>query len=375
MSNIREELIQAVNSRAFASIDYNIYVGLHEQYEFCEQFVLADESLTEEEKTEAIRLNNESYDRDKIRFNSGTRRICENCNQKCLATLYCEYCVQNYLKSNFSNWTSGNNNSIHRDLHSGNILYLQFNADWSISDLGFCGPADKPSTSIYGNLPYIAPEVINGKGYTLKSDIYSIAMLMWEISFGQPPFMNYEHDYTLAINIIDGIRPKIISEIPSKYKSLMEQCWDANPLKRPGTNTLFSKINDIKSYYQNKPDELPQQIIQLDKKTSNIMSSKIFTSKIYNFENLPEPKNATEEQKAFYISRSYDFSLSSNYNDSKESPRLSKKLKIENVDVQNDYEREFMQRQSNISINDEVQNNPNLHSDEKDKQETPNDEF
>ncbi|PKK58562.1 hypothetical protein RhiirC2_720426 [Rhizophagus irregularis] len=83
------------------------------------------------------------------------------------------------------------------------------------------------------------------------------------------------------------------------------------------------------------------------------MSSKIFTSKIYNFENLPEPKNATED------------------NDSKESPRLSKKLKIEN-DVQNDYEREFMQRQSNISINDEVQNNPNLHSDEKDKQETPN---
>ncbi|CAB5209366.1 unnamed protein product [Rhizophagus irregularis] len=67
--------------------------------------------------------------------------------------------------------------------------------------------------------------------------------------------------------------------------------------------------------------------------------------------------------------------ISSNDNDSKESPRLSKKLKIENVDVQNDYEREFMQRQSNISINDEVQNNPNLHSDEKDKQETPNDEF
>ncbi|POG71931.1 kinase-like domain-containing protein [Rhizophagus irregularis DAOM 181602=DAOM 197198] len=535
MSNIREELIQAVNSRAFASIDYNIYVGLHEQYEFCEQFVLADESLTEEEKTEAIRLNNESYDRDKIRFNSGTRRICENCNQKCLATLYCEYCVQNYLKSNFSNWTSGNNvidnlikncqmetlrpnviiewipfnnlenikyltkggfseiytadwidgkynewnskeqqlirygtqavilkelknvenasqswfeeakshltlcnkhsaivqcfgltqnpsnrnyllvmrkydmnlreylqqnhnqltwnerikitfliidalyyvhieNSIHRDLHSGNILYSQFNADWSISDLGFCGPADKPSTSIYGNLPYIAPEVINGKGYTLKSDIYSIAMLMWEISFGQPPFMNYEHDNNLAINIIDGIRPKIISEIPSEYKSLMEQCWDADPLKRPDIDTLCNKMNEIMSYYRNNPNELPQPIIEIDKKTSNIMSSKIFTSKIHNFENLPEPKNATEEeQKAFYISRSYDFSISSN------SSNLSKSSNqytpISSNDVQNDFEREFMQRRSNISINDEVKNNPNLHSEEKDKQETPDDGF
>ncbi|POG67145.1 kinase-like domain-containing protein [Rhizophagus irregularis DAOM 181602=DAOM 197198] len=113
-------------------------------------------------------------------------------------------------------------NSIHRDLHSGNILYSQFNNSWRISDLGFCGPANRSSTSIYGNLPYIAPEVINGKGYTFKSDIYSIAMLMWEISFGQPPFMNYEHDCIFAINIIDGIRPKIISEIPSEFKSLME---------------------------------------------------------------------------------------------------------------------------------------------------------
>ncbi|CAB4402190.1 unnamed protein product [Rhizophagus irregularis] len=103
------------------------------------------------------------------------------------------------------------------------------------------------------------------------------------------------------------------------------------------------------------------------------MSSKIFTSKIHKFENLPEPKNATEEeQKAFYISRSYDFSISDNTsnlsksnNDSKESSRLFKKLKMENEDVQNDYEREIMQQRSDISINDEVQDNPNLHSEEK----------
>ncbi|UZO23611.1 uncharacterized protein OCT59_015943 [Rhizophagus irregularis] len=106
------------------------------------------------------------------------------------------------------------------------------------------------------------------------------------------------------------------------------------------------------------------------------MSSKIFTSNIHNFENLPEPKNATEEeQKAFYTTRSYDFSISDNTsnhnqyisinfkdNDSKESSRLFKKLKMENVEVQNDYEREIMQQRSNISDNDEVQNNPNLHS-------------
>ncbi|POG71801.1 kinase-like domain-containing protein [Rhizophagus irregularis DAOM 181602=DAOM 197198] len=551
MSNIRMNLIEAALTRAHLLIDYNICVGFHKQYEFCEQKILDDDSLTEEEKTEAIRLNNKGYDRDKITYNLGTRRICENCNQKCLATLYCEYCIRNYLKANFSNWTSGNNdiddlikkcqmetnnpaiviewipynnlenikyltkggfseiytakwiggqyeewdskvqqlvrvgtcnvilkelknvenasqswfeeakshltlsnkrseivqcygitqnpshgnyilvmnkcdinlreylqqnhnqltwneririafeiidafdsihkeNSIHRDLHSGNILYSQFYDLWRISDLGFCGPADKPSTSIYGILPYIAPEVIIGRGYTFKSDIYSIAMLMWEISSGQPPFMNYEHDCNLAINIINGMRPKIISEIPLKYKSLMEQCWDANPLKRPDANTLLEKIREIKTYYQNNPNELPQLIAKVDKEKIN-MNSKLFTSKIYNFENLSEPKNATEEQKAFYITRSYDFgissntsnlskssnqyiSISSNDNDSKESPRLSKKLKIENVDVQNDYEREFMQRRSNIGTNDEVQNNPSLHSEQNTKSEILDDE-
>ncbi|UZN98814.1 uncharacterized protein OCT59_000100 [Rhizophagus irregularis] len=99
----------------------------------------------------------------------------------------------------------------------------------------------------------------------------------------------------------------------------------------------------------------------------------------------------TKEQTAFYTTRSYDFSISSNAsnlskssnryksinfkdNDSEESSRLFKKLKTEN-DVQNDHEREIMQQQSNIGINDEAQNNPNLHSEEKDKQGILDDEF
>jgi hypothetical protein len=109
MSIIRRNLISVALNRAFALIDYNVHKDFHEEYKFCEKIILNDDSLTEEEKTEAIRLNNKDYDRDKIRYNSGTRRTCENCNQKCLATLYCEYCVQNYLEDNFSNWTSGNN--------------------------------------------------------------------------------------------------------------------------------------------------------------------------------------------------------------------------------------------------------------------------
>ncbi len=136
-------------------------------------------------------------------------------------------------------------NAIHRDLHSGNILYNKYFNAWRISDLGFCGPADKPLKSVYGNLPYIAPEVISGKEYTFASDIYSIGMLMWEISSGQSPFAGFDHDYDLAKKIINGMRPKIVSGTPLEYEKLMEQCWDANPSKRPDCDTLWDKIDEI----------------------------------------------------------------------------------------------------------------------------------
>jgi len=131
--------------------------------------------------------------------------------------------------------------AIHRDLHSGNILFSQLNQTFNISDLGFCGPADKPLNSIYGNLPYIAPEVIAGKETTFASDVYSIGMIMWEVSSGQPPFINSDHNYDLAMNIINGMRPIIVPGTPLEYKELMEQCWDADSTRRPDINTLNNK--------------------------------------------------------------------------------------------------------------------------------------
>jgi hypothetical protein len=108
MSVIRKNLINTTVDKAYALIDFNIHDNIHKQYEFQKQTILDDESLTEDEKSEAVRIVTANYDKGKIIYNEGTRRVCENCNQRCLATLYCEYCVRNYLKKNFSNWTSGN---------------------------------------------------------------------------------------------------------------------------------------------------------------------------------------------------------------------------------------------------------------------------
>ncbi|PKY53297.1 hypothetical protein RhiirA4_347605, partial [Rhizophagus irregularis] len=122
---------------------------------------------------------------------------------------------------------------------------------------------------------------------------------MWEISSGQPSFINREHDYNLVMNIINGIRPKIVLGTPVEYKNLMKECWDADPSKRPDIKTLAFKIQEMNLYYQNMTDESFQSEInrnlELDK-TNSSTDSILFTSKIHQFENLPEPRNATEEE-------------------------------------------------------------------------------
>jgi serine/threonine protein kinase len=70
---------------------------------------------------------------------------------------------------------------IHKDLHSGNILYLGMSFCY-ITDLGLCKPADdQDEKKIHGVLPYVAPEVLRGKIYTQSADIYSFGILAYEI--------------------------------------------------------------------------------------------------------------------------------------------------------------------------------------------------
>src|SRR5436189_5451877 len=109
MAAIRQELVWATINRSCALVDYIIQNTVDKRSEFMKQIVLADESLTNDEKSGAIKTLNKELDYNKLVYNEGTKRICENCQDECLSTSYCEHCIRNYLKSNFSNWTSGNN--------------------------------------------------------------------------------------------------------------------------------------------------------------------------------------------------------------------------------------------------------------------------
>ncbi|RIA91064.1 hypothetical protein C1645_133484 [Glomus cerebriforme] len=107
-TTIRKELVIAVHNKIVASTDFNVYNVATKRYEFQKKTILNDESLTLIERKEAVKLLTVYYDYQKILYNEGTKRFCEQCQQDCFATLYCECCTRIYLKNHFSNWSSGN---------------------------------------------------------------------------------------------------------------------------------------------------------------------------------------------------------------------------------------------------------------------------
>ena len=106
----------------------------------------------------------------------------------------------------------------HKDFHDGNILQIKLDSkDYTpyVSDFGLSGPSNeqKSDDKICGVLPYIAPEVLNGKPYTLSSDIYSFGVVMAELSSGKPPFYDKKHDFNLSLAICNGLRPELEKEL------------------------------------------------------------------------------------------------------------------------------------------------------------------
>ncbi|CAB4440468.1 unnamed protein product [Rhizophagus irregularis] len=132
---------------------------------------------------------------------------------------------------------------VHRDFHLGNILFVSKKMAF-ISDIGLYRKVDDVNeTSIYGVVPYVAPEVLKGKPYTQAADIYSFGMIMYFVATGRQPFADCAHDEVLVLNICDGIRPEIDEKIaPKCYIDLMKRCWDLDPENRPNSNELKEMI-------------------------------------------------------------------------------------------------------------------------------------
>ncbi|GBB98675.1 hypothetical protein RclHR1_00330002 [Rhizophagus clarus] len=164
--------------------------------------------------------------------------------------------------------TIHNEKFIHRDFHSGNILFdptdktgsIKENYQWKVADLELSQSLNSdtsPNSEIYGVIPYIAPEIFKGSAFSKKADVYGLGMIMWELTTGCKPFDNVKHDHNLIYKILDGERPNITEDTPECYVNLMKSCWDPDPKKRPTIKKIRNTFGSW--FFRHKNNEIFNQ--------------------------------------------------------------------------------------------------------------------
>ncbi|XP_043555997.1 serine/threonine-protein kinase TNNI3K-like [Chiloscyllium plagiosum] len=122
---------------------------------------------------------------------------------------------------------------IHRDLNSHNILLYE-DGHAVVADFGesrFLLSMDEDNmTKQPGNLRWMAPEVFTQcTRYTIKADVFSYALCLWELLTGEIPFAHLKPAAAAADMAYHHVRPPVGYSIPKPISSLLIRAWNACP--------------------------------------------------------------------------------------------------------------------------------------------------
>jgi serine/threonine protein kinase len=126
------------------------------------------------------------------------------------------------------------NGIVHRDLKTMNIL-LDEPLIVKIADFGLAGIMKDQQELVggVGTPHYTAPEILEGKRYGLKVDVYSFGVMLWEIATGNVPFRDKSATEIYDFVVTHGWRLPLSQSTPEPLKQLIARCWHTNPSERP----------------------------------------------------------------------------------------------------------------------------------------------
>jgi hypothetical protein len=167
-----------------------------------------------------------------------------------------------------------NQKIVHRDLKSLNILVKMVKArgveieyvhakvaDFGISKTKESSVRYSNQTFNRGTYRWMAPEVINlsvggqegdlhakkeMEKYPFKCDVYSFAMVCYEILTGYEPFHEETSPTIIKQKVLKGERPSLPDQCPPLLKALIMQCWTQEPKERPSFPFICSRLKYLK---------------------------------------------------------------------------------------------------------------------------------
>ncbi|KZV59483.1 kinase-like protein [Peniophora sp. CONT] len=141
---------------------------------------------------------------------------------------------------------------VHCDLKAANILTTK-DGDVKLSDFGVflnlralelntqTGKGGKlQSRDMAGSAPnWMAPEVIELKGASTKSDIWSLACTVVELLTGRPPYADIADSMTVISRIVEDERPPFPEGCSGPLRDFLELCFRKRPDMRPSAEEFF----------------------------------------------------------------------------------------------------------------------------------------
>lgn len=162
---------------------------------------------------------------------------------------------------------------VHRDLKPQNIM-IQDDGQIKITDFGIAMALNSTqltqTNSVMGSVHYLPPEQAAGKGTTIKSDIYSMGIIFYELLTGELPFKG-DSAVEIALKQMKEPLPdvhKLNNDIPQSIENIILKSTAKNPKNRYDDaksmhNDLLTALNDdrineepyVYPYPENEVDE------------------------------------------------------------------------------------------------------------------------
>jgi serine/threonine-protein kinase len=151
------------------------------------------------------------------------------------------------------------NNVVHRDIKPANIL-IGSNGAVKVVDFGIARALDAgheegltQDGAVMGTATYFSPEQAKGEGLDLRSDLYSLGIVLYEMLSGEPPFSGDSALATAYKQVNENPRPlaQLVPGLSIELNTIVAKCMTKNANRR--YESAEKLRDDLRRYIDGKP--------------------------------------------------------------------------------------------------------------------------
>ena len=155
---------------------------------------------------------------------------------------------------------------VHHDLKPANLLV---DSNWTLKVSDFGMSRLKHTTYLSSNTPggtpeWMAPEVLRNDPTDERSDVYSFAVILWELFTLKYPWEELSTPVQIVVQVAFlHRRPKLPTWLPSEAVGLLQKCWHKDPMERPGFPEILDALKaELPEAWVDRPaSESPNSLI------------------------------------------------------------------------------------------------------------------